>query len=377
MEFLYIMKGLLIIFLLLISLNTFSEESKVQSIDPIEMEQLIRDGKFDELNKKLRAQNNNLDTNLTEDENKKSKEPVAITPEEINKYLREGKVDELNERLGVKASKITKPKRALYRYISEGDFKEDFKEVRSIVDTMSKEELREPLEHNQSVLHVAAMAKSTIVVQGKLKKVDIQPIIKYLIEKGADVNARNDAQQTPLILFARSETLTLPIFDLLIENGADINAVDNYEWSAFLYIVYQSGSTKFLAPMADKGADINIMSKNGDTPLTIAFDKKRNPVYIENLMKAGVDVNHKFKRDNTYMHLAAYKMNISLVNHLLKHGANINSKDSDGLTPLGAVLNINGHVKGAVSFAKEMIKKGANPGAKWRGNKTINEFLDR
>lgn len=64
-------------------------------------------------------------------------------------------------------------------------------------------------------------------------------IINFLIESGANVNARNAWGSTPLILLltARSsaETETLAISMLLLTNGADINIKDDQGGSAIDY----------------------------------------------------------------------------------------------------------------------------------------------
>ena len=64
-------------------------------------------------------------------------------------------------------------------------------------------------------------------------------IVKCLIEKGADVNAKDEDEETALHL--ASEEGHLEIVQYLIEKGADINAKDCYGQTA-LYLVSEQNT---------------------------------------------------------------------------------------------------------------------------------------
>jgi len=99
-------------------------------------------------------------------------------------------------------------------------------------------------------------------------------IIKFLIEKGADVNLPCDNGKTPLIYAAgvgHGETI-----DLLIEHGADIN-YNGAEGTALMEAV-KMDKPKTIKILLDKGADINIKSIKGKTALDFAREQENTEI---------------------------------------------------------------------------------------------------
>jgi len=88
--------------------------------------------------------------------------------------------------------------------------------------------------------------------------------MKALIEAGADVNARNNYNETPLH-FQTSEG----VVRLLIEAGADVNARNDYN-STPLHFQTREGSVRLLI---EAGADVNTRNNNR-TPLQVPVVKK-------------------------------------------------------------------------------------------------------
>lgn len=58
--------------------------------------------------------------------------------------------------------------------------------------------------------------------------------ISFLIDQGLDVNAKNDDDETPLMLACRQSTASLNVIELLIESGANINEEDVFGFNALL-----------------------------------------------------------------------------------------------------------------------------------------------
>jgi len=130
------------------------------------------------------------------------------------------------------------------------------------------------------------------------KNIDVN-IIKYLIENGSDINAKNWKGETPLILSAKH--LHLEIIRYLIENGADINAKDDNGRTSLMMAIYQEESNPFL--MSDKkrvvtdellqtvkylienGADPNITDENGKPVLWYIAKYMKDDNYRTNLIK--------------------------------------------------------------------------------------------
>ena len=96
-------------------------------------------------------------------------------------------------------------------------------------------------------------------------------VTALLIEKGADVHARDKSQRTPLHYAA--DCGNTAVAALLIEKGADVNARDNYQKTP-LHLAARDGKTDIAKLFIEKGADVHARDNdNKDTP-AMAAEKK-------------------------------------------------------------------------------------------------------
>jgi len=89
-------------------------------------------------------------------------------------------------------------------------------------------------------------------------------LVKKTIEKGANVNLKNKAGQTPLMiasLYGYNK-----IVKILIENNANVNKKDNIGWTALMYASTRGHET-IVKLLIEKKADFNIKDKKGYTTL--------------------------------------------------------------------------------------------------------------
>jgi ankyrin repeat protein len=91
--------------------------------------------------------------------------------------------------------------------------------------------------------------------------------ISALVDKGADVNAKDQSGRTALMEAAfggHVETV-----QALIERGADVNAKDHSGWTALMEAA-SKGHTRMVRVLLDAGADAKVKHKKGWTALKAA-----------------------------------------------------------------------------------------------------------
>lgn len=168
-----------------------------------------------------------------------------------------------------------------------------------------------------------------------------------IITAGADINALDEADKTPLHLFfeVSHNHYMIPV-SLLINNGADIHAQDNKGNTPF-HIAITSKSflykLKTLTYLLDNGAGINTPNNDGDTPLHFLaryniYDMSDHRETVELLLTRGANKNLKNKKGQLPLHIAI-KRHGSTVIDLLKPDCVDQSADSQGRTALHIIAS--------------------------------------
>jgi ankyrin repeat protein len=191
------------------------------------------------------------------------------------------------------------------------------------------------------------------------------PSAKLLLNGGANINAINKDNETPLTEAAGWEDDSLVAF--LLANGADVRKGNTSEALAFAV-----GFKKFqtLKMLIEHGMPVNT-GKAEDTPLhTAAIEPGIK--YVQYLLDHGANPNQANMEGKTPLMHAAYSGNREAVKLLLEHGAKINATDSDGETAL-----MNASWMGHLETVKLLLAHGANPAIKdKRGRTAVSESHD-
>jgi len=108
-------------------------------------------------------------------------------------------------------------------------------------------------------------------------------------EKKVQKNA-GAKERTPLMLSISKRQHNLAKF--LIEKGADINAKDSSGQTALFYAI-NAGDARMAKLLIERGSEINVSDANGRTPLLLAILKNR-PGIAKLLIEKGADVNARF-----------------------------------------------------------------------------------
>lgn len=151
-----------------------------------------------------------------------------------------------------------------------------------------------------------------------------------LIKNGANIDARDDYGHTPLHL-----TSQVDLAELFIKNGADFNAQDQSGCRPIHYI----DNINLLEFYLKMGFDINTKDNNGNTPLhhAIINTTKYNFTRAWGVQTPGnglfIASSHEKYRDAT---------DTSVVELLIKNGADINAHNNSGSTCLCTALNMLG-----------------------------------
>ena len=124
---------------------------------------------------------------------------------------------------------------------------------------------------------------------------DDLPLVQYLIEKKANVNAQNYQEQTPLHL-ACYHANGYQVVRHLIQNGANIKAKDK-EGKTPLHIACINGNKLIVQFLIQNKADIEAKDKEGKSPLEYAIT-------------SGQDDLIKVFRLSSYQHTKTFKKGV-------------------------------------------------------------------
>jgi ankyrin repeat protein len=180
-------------------------------------------------------------------------------------------------------------------------------------------------------------------------------IVKLLLKKGADVDAKNPHNGTPLhlaCLYGHFE-----IAELLINQGADLNA-----WYGHPSFVGDYGSPLDCACLSNHFEVVKVLIKHGAK----VHDDKRveNPLHtacnsgdlevVKYLLENGINVNDRGDFLDYPLRWASEINNLELVKLLIDHGADVNSKSEIHSTPL-----IEACTRGHLDVAEFLVAHGA------------------
>ncbi|KAJ5261309.1 hypothetical protein N7478_011904 [Penicillium angulare] len=163
--------------------------------------------------------------------------------------------------------------------------------------------------------------------------------IAFVIQHGADVDAKDDKGRTPFLLvrLESDSTCTYSRVETLLQHGADIKIQDHEGWSALHYQA-DSMSIELIKWLYDHGCDVNRENKNKETPLFMAISsqnyRNRSAVMVETLLHLGANVNLENSQKRSPLFFAATRGCPKMTRILLEHGADVHHRDRRGFTPL-------------------------------------------
>jgi ankyrin repeat protein len=176
-----------------------------------------------------------------------------------------------------------------------------------------------------------------------------EPIVRALVERGADPNIRDEGDDAMPLHFA-AERGDLAVVTLLVEHGADPiggethHLLDAVGWAVCFDYANHTEVARYLLA---HGARYTIFS-------AAALGEAEA---IRQLLRDGADINRRMDRTNhrrTPAHLAIVKKQPQALAALIELGADLNVEDAAGLTPLDQAA-----LMGEEDMASRLIEAGA------------------
>jgi uncharacterized protein len=99
------------------------------------------------------------------------------------------------------------------------------------------------------------------------------PVAEFLIAQGADVMARNGGGLTPL--HAAAYAGSVEVAQLLLDHRAELEDRANFSGATPLMLAAEENHVDVAELLIVRGADLSIPDRDGFTPLTQAWAKKR------------------------------------------------------------------------------------------------------
>jgi ankyrin repeat protein len=167
----------------------------------------------------------------------------------------------------------------------------------------------------------------------------------WLLDLGANVNARDDQGMTPLQHSVYRGTVA--ITRDLVRRRAQIDVTDENGATPLMQALFffrQSPTTDYLDTarvLIEGGADLNAKSQGGHTPLMFAAAVNQDRL-VEAMIQRGANVNAENEAGQTALMVAAAHGYVRVVNVLLARGASVTSRTKDGKTAL-AIAKEGGH----------------------------------
>ena len=158
-----------------------------------------------------------------------------------------------------------------------------------------------------------------------------------LVDRGADVGARNVYQRTPLHEACIRGSMDLAM--ALVDRGADIHS-RNVIQSTPLHHACINGNMELAMALVDRGANIDARNVNQCTPLHAACAKGDMELAMA-LIDWGADVDARDAKQKIPLHYASAKGDMELAMTLVKKGANIYAVNNFGDTSRCTLSMIN------------------------------------
>ncbi len=239
------------------------------------------------------------------------------------------------------------PRKILSRSIEAGDLVK----VQSLIESFAVgiDELSEDYDPKSPLIEAACKAKISI--------------IKYLIEKGACIEGASEKGYSPLVKFIEAGTRVSfqqlsETVRLLLDSGADVNGAGKDGYTPLMAACQHTRCLELIEMLLDAGAFIDARAKDENTAYLLSL--RNNNVKAYRLLvsrRANTNMTWKGLRP---LSVLAWEGNLVMAKMLIEEtGANINTYDANGATPL-----ICAAIGGQSAMVQFFVERGADINAR-------------
>lgn len=236
-------------------------------------------------------------------------------------------------RLGADRNTVDGKGRTVLHFAAERGL---FPAIASLITSGANTDLRCQVGDNQfAALDLAAS-------QGQLRS--LRTLLKY----GADVNAVDALESTALHAAARNDQKEA--IHVLADGGGDTEAADSLGCTP-LHIAALRNATSAVVALLEHNADTSKANNDERTPLHLSAEFGHVSASAA-LMAAGADITLRCEdNEPSALDIAAAAGKVDVLKEMMDYGADVNSVDSDGRTPL--VIAVASNEAGAVDVLAE------------------------
>ncbi len=198
-----------------------------------------------------------------------------------------------------------------------------------------------------------------------------QKVVRLLVQHHADVGLKDRYGYTAIHLAMIHHQNDLQkrralLSALIKEQDKSILNIPNLRGTPPLHCAIENYDVEVVKILIENGADLSATDKNQITPLFKALysprdldgRRDRREEIVKLLLEAAPDsVNQPDNQGVTPLCVAVYNFDLLMLQELLNNGADVNSQDEKGNTPLHVAIRTGGFCK---IMIEELLKKGAD-----------------
>jgi ankyrin repeat protein len=133
--------------------------------------------------------------------------------------------------------------------------------------------------------------------------------VSNLVEKGANINARDTLGMTVLTNTVRMGDHNKEVALFLIDKGADVNVYDKNGWTPLMHAA-RAGSLDIVRALIEKGANLNVQDEYGNTALMHASGASPHADVARILIEKGANLNMATKSGQTALKNARFMKSV-------------------------------------------------------------------